>query len=80
MPDIESSVPRIYEQIATFRAESAMHEVADIGMRDASFLSTVRFTDCALVFGVIPPINRWAIIIRPLRGLVKLLFVQDGRQ
>jgi hypothetical protein len=42
-----------------------------------SLLSTVRFTDCDFVFGVIPPINRWAIIIRPLRGLVELLFVQD---
>ncbi len=54
-----------------------MHEFAEIGMGQVSPLSTVRFTDCALVFGVIPPINRWAIIIRPLRGLVKLLFVQD---
>jgi hypothetical protein len=54
-----------------------MHEVADIVLGQVSYLSTVRFTDCALVFGVIPPINRWAIIIRPLRGLGKLLFVQD---
>ncbi len=31
--------------------------------------SAVRFTDYDLVFGVTPPINRWAIIGRPLPGL-----------
>jgi hypothetical protein len=32
-------------------------------------LSVVRSTDCDFDFGVIPPINRWAIVSRPLRGL-----------
>jgi hypothetical protein len=48
-----------------------MHQVADIGVGQVSLLSSVRFTDCDFAFGVIPPINRWANIIRQLRGLVE---------
>jgi hypothetical protein len=65
-----------FRHLGSSNAEGAMHEVADIGVGHGSLLSTIRFTDCDFVFGVIPPINRWATIIRPLRGLVELLFVQ----
>jgi hypothetical protein len=32
-------------------------------------ISAVRFTDFEIKRDVIPPMNRWAIVIRPLRGL-----------
>ena len=54
--------------------KAAVHEVADIGVGHGSLLSTVRCTDCDFVFGVIPPINRWAIIIRPLGRTGRITF------
>jgi hypothetical protein len=40
--------------------------------------STVRFTDC-ISLTLIPAVNCWAIVSRPLRGLVEL-FVQTRGQ
>jgi hypothetical protein len=38
--------------------------------------SAVRFTDYTSL-RLIPAVNCWAIVSRPLRGLAKLLFVQN---
>src|SRR5207245_10048088 len=62
---------RCDEGKSLLRAENTVHEVADIGMRHReSLLSAVRFTDCLPVSHLIPALKRWAISIRPLRGLV----------
>jgi hypothetical protein len=53
-------------------------KLTNIGVGHGSLLSTVRFTDCNFVLGVIPPINRWAIIIRPLGRTGPIIFLQGS--
>jgi hypothetical protein len=48
-------------------------ETSDVDfVSDTGLYSAVRFTDSDFLRHMIPPMNRWAVIIRPLRGLANL--------
>ena len=57
-------------------AEHAVHEIANIRMRHCeALLSIVRFADLLAILHLIPAMNRWAISVRPLRGLLAALSI-----
>jgi len=70
---------RVDKWIAFLSAEGAMHEVADKSVRHKNPFVIRPLRGLRFLFrGVFPPMNRWAIFIRPLRGLVASLIQHMG--
>src|SRR5258708_39208643 len=77
-PDLESRTSTVKRNIIERRvsrknSRRCLRSTASNMIRGTCFgFSVVRFTDWAFILALIPPMNRWAIVIRPLHGLFGL--------